>query len=298
MSTITIFSFSNLPIGDKLSSAVYQQKISISQPGIPTTNLSIAYNFIVPTSFYHISIALEIINHPGLNSDIRSALNECSSDFLFGNTAPDVQSISNQSRQATHFFSIPANDEIPAWQHMLSDYPNLGDFSKLSLNQVVFLIGYICHLEADQKWITDIFLPGFGPDADWKDFQERLYWHNVMRVYLDNQVLSALPEGIGNSINACQPKDWLPFTTQSNLQKWKTYLADQLQPGATIKTAEVFAERHNLPASEFSEIMTSEQAMDENVFTYLSRDNLATYRQELVAENVQLINQHMEINRG
>lgn len=247
----------------------------------------------MPTPFYHLSIALELQNNPAVKDDIRTALGQYSSDFLFGNTAPDVQSITDQPRQATHFFSIPALDKIPAWQHMLTDYPDLSQFSRISPNQAVFLIGYICHLEADQKWIQDIFIPHFGPDADWKDFRERLYFHNVLRVYLDNQVLSELPEDIGDKVAKCLPNNWLPFSSQEDLLKWQTYLSDQLEPGAESKTAQVFAERHNLPATEFSEIMTSEEAMQENVFAYLPKNDVINYRRQLIEDNVELINQHI-----
>ena len=60
----------------------------------------------MPTPFYHIVLAEEILDDRRLRTQFRSLLSDDLSAFLFGNVAPDVQAVSNYTREDTHFFSI------------------------------------------------------------------------------------------------------------------------------------------------------------------------------------------------
>ena len=51
----------------------------------------------MPTPFYHIVIAEEILEDSRLNATVRSLLFDCFPAFLFGNVAPDVQAVSSLS---------------------------------------------------------------------------------------------------------------------------------------------------------------------------------------------------------
>ena len=71
----------------------------------------------MPTPFYHLSLAQELLTHPSLPEPINQFLRMRRCEFMFGNTAPDVQVVSGQARQETHFFNLPilAGDR-PAWE--------------------------------------------------------------------------------------------------------------------------------------------------------------------------------------
>ena len=255
---------------------------------------ALAYNLNVPTPFYHISIAYELLEHSGLDQKIRTLLNTHSSDFIFGSTAPDVQVVSGSTREDTHFYTLPPEGSTPAWQHMLAAHPSLENDGQLLPDQAVFLAGYICHLQADEKWIFDMFIPFFGPDADWADFRQRLYLHNVLRAYMDQQVIATMPPDSGARLQASHPNNWLPFVDDSHLLEWQSYLAEQLRPGANVKTAEVFAQRQGLPPEEFTDMLNSESRMDEEIFIHLPQERLTEFRDSLVADNVKLINIYLE----
>src|SRR5512136_610137 len=84
------------------------------------------YNFLMPTPFYHLSLAEELVSHPNLQGNISQFLQAFRGGFLFGNTAPDVQVVSGQLRQETHFFNLPIQTgDRPAWELLLSDHPHL-----------------------------------------------------------------------------------------------------------------------------------------------------------------------------
>lgn len=218
------------------------------------------------------------------------------SDFLFGKTAPDVQVLSHQTREDTHFFTMPPEGSAPAWKHLMAAHPALAQATDLPPQQAVFISGYICHLQADQKWIIDLFMPVFGPDANWADFRQRLYLHNVLRAYLDQQVLADLPDDIAMQLQNSRPGNWLPFVEDHFLLDWQNYLSGQLQPGAEIKTAEVFAERQGLLPEDFTNLIESETGMDEVIFSHMSRERLTDFRHSLLAKNVQLIVEYLAID--
>jgi hypothetical protein len=248
----------------------------------------------VPTPFYHLSLAHEISEHPDLSPSLQILLQTHKGAFLLGNTAPDVQVLSGQTRRATHFFSVPTRPggQVP-WQHMLLEYPELIQPADLSPAGAAFIAGYLCHLQADWIWVLDIFQPIFGPDQIWETFTKRLYLHNVLRAYLDVKVLEVLPSEVPIQLRLTHPAQWLPFVQDKLLVKWRDFLCDQLQPGESIKTVEVFASRQDVDPGEFHSLLQSEEQMEVNIFKHLTRLQLDTYRERLVAQNVDLLEDYL-----
>jgi hypothetical protein len=248
----------------------------------------------VPTPFYHIHFALDLLKQPEMDSQARQLLERQRCHFLLGNTAPDVQVLSGDKRETTHFFALPFQANAPRpWQEIFENYPSLARASQLPESQASFVAGYLCHLQADWLWVKDIFAPVFGPTCSWSSFNQRLYLHNVLRAYLDRQVFDQLPEDIGACLLASEPRGWLPFAQDLHLVKWRNYLAEQLRPGALAETVQVFAERQGIAPKEYLSLLNSEEKMEVEVFTRLPRQRLLTYRQDLLKENVILINSYL-----
>jgi hypothetical protein len=242
----------------------------------------------VPTPFYHISLAEEILAHPALPVETRLFLSEHRREFLFGNTAPDVQVVSGQPRTSTHFFDLPLQpDEQPGWEKLLAENACLANPGDLPAAQAAFVAGYLCHLQADIFWIREIFLPVFGRRSQWDTFSRRLYLHNVLRAYLDRQILPRLT--CGAQIAAVLPNSWLPFVQDNHLVSWRDFLTSQLQPGARIQTVEVFAARQGISPEEYYALLSSEERLDEEIFNHLPRKALEDYRQEIVRQNISLL---------
>lgn len=208
--------------------------------------------------------------------------------FLFGNTAPDVQVVSGQDRPVTHFFDIPIQPGMPLpWIEMLRTYPHLA--SILPGEQAAFLAGYVCHLLADWRWVLEIFTPYFGPTCHWGTFRQRLYLHNVLRAYLDQQLISQIDPQTAAALEQVNPVGWLPFVEDHYLRQWRDLLYPQLYPGATLATVEVFAARQQVEPEAYYRLLKSEPKMEEEVFSRLPRQELETYRRRLLVESTALL---------
>lgn len=192
----------------------------------------------MPTPFYHLSVAQELLWSQQIPEAVSRLLGRYPGAFLLGNTAPDVQTVSGQSRRETHFFDVPPDPSAPLpWEQMLARYPSLGQPARFGAEQAVFWAGYLCHLQADWLWIQELYLPVFGPQAGWSDFPERLFLHNVLRSYLDTQHLGALTNnGVSARLRKAAPQNWAPFIPPEALVQWRDFLVKQLQPGGVVQT--------------------------------------------------------------
>ncbi|MCX8061469.1 MAG: zinc dependent phospholipase C family protein [Anaerolineales bacterium] len=251
----------------------------------------------MPTPFYHLSLAQEILYHPELPAATRTLLERNLGAFLLGNVAPDVQVVSGQPRAETHFFDLPLkSNALPPWQQMLKIYPNLLPNSFLSEGHQAFLIGYLCHLQSDWRWVQQIFVPVFGLHSSWGTFEQRLVYHNVLRAYLDEQILPNLQPQWGKSLELAYPYQWLPFVEDRDLIRWRDLIAEQLKPGSKIATAEMFAARQGLQVDEFVRLVHSPNILQEVIFSRLPLTQLSAFRFQVVAENVRLVQEYLPID--
>ena len=102
---------------------------------------------------------------------------------------------------------IPKMARVP-WDVLIIKNPQLGAGKSLDLVKAVFVAGYLCHLQADWFWIKEIFEPIFGPHQKWGIFSKRLYWHNILRAYLDVQVIADLPVEQMGRVGPRPPGNW------------------------------------------------------------------------------------------
>ena len=94
----------------------------------------------MPTPFYHIVIAEEILEDSRLNTPVQDLLADFFSAFLFGNVAPDVQAVASYTREDTHFFSIDNVGNNVAYKAMLSKHKELSNTRLLPSLQTFPLI--------------------------------------------------------------------------------------------------------------------------------------------------------------
>jgi len=248
----------------------------------------------VPTPFYHLSLAVELLEQPSLDGEASAFLDLYRCEFLFGNTAPDVQVISGQARETTHFFTLPLwRNKCSPWQLFMRNYPQLATPASLPPEHAAFLAGYLCHLQADWFWVRDIFSPVFGAHSRIGNREQRLYLHNVLRAYLDQRILKNLDELSGLCLQKVNPQSWLPFTDDEHLYAWRDFLSPQLEPGAAVQTVEVFASRQGIDPSAFYQMIESEEDMEYKIFKYVPRNNLENYRRRVVDENSRLMKSYL-----
>jgi len=242
----------------------------------------------MPTPIQHLVIAEQLLRDTTLPSSLRDWLLDQRAAFLFGNTAPDVQVVSGQPREATHFFEIPFRSTPQPQRALFDAYPGLAARS-ISADHAAFVAGYICHLWLDIIWVRDIYLPAFGPDARWDTMRDRLLFHNILRAWCDQNDQRQLAEDTGLALATAQPHKWLPFTADYYLRQWRDLLADQFQPGATIRTVEVFAERNKVPPNYFRHVLSTPEEMDAHIFSHAAREKIEAFYQRGHDEMAELI---------
>ena len=264
-----------------------------SKGRVKVLNWILTYNSGVPTPFYHLSLAAELLQHANLSSRVNSALSEERCAFFFGKTAPDVQTISGQPRAETHFYWIPLADQVLPWRQMLKRYPELADPADLVPAKAAFIAGCLCHLQADILWIEKISMPYFIGPAGWrKRKREKIYLHNILRAYLDEEIYPTLPTGLSICLRQVQADDWLPVVKNQDLAAWRDYLAAQLSPEGATQTIELFASRQGIPVEEFSALLHSEERLESELFSFVPKDTLVEYRDAVIAANLVLLEQY------
>ncbi len=247
----------------------------------------------MPTPFTHLATVPELFAQPGLSAALVATLTADLPAFLLGNIAPDVQTVSGQSREATHFFRVPLEPGPPAGLRLLAAHPALAQPASLpqaSAAQYAFVAGYLAHLVFDELWIALIFWPHFGPEAGWgADFRERLYLHNILRAAWDAADQARLTPAVGSTLSAAAPAGWLPFVDDHSLVVWRDWVADQLRPGAASRTVEVFTQRMNVDPQAFADLLAAPAELDRRLYAHLPPAVLDGYRAAALAASARLL---------
>ncbi|NQW22097.1 MAG: zinc dependent phospholipase C family protein [SAR202 cluster bacterium] len=145
--------------------------------------------------------------------------------FFLGSTAPDIRAMTKMPREQTHFAPLSVEEVGTGTRTMFQMHPELSE--AMSPASRAFLAGYVCHLAADEVWITSVFRPHFDTSQEESrltDNQvEANIWDRAMQLDLDRQ---ALPQISGDT----HPEKWLacsehdvsmPFFKDGLLTEWK-----------------------------------------------------------------------------
>jgi hypothetical protein len=256
----------------------------------------------LPTPIEHLIVAERILASPQLPETVRVRLD--ASDvvrgaYFFGHIAPDVQVVSRQPREVTHFFTLPPAAHQWAYSRMLAAHPDLTQPEDLSPLRTAFLAGYLSHLLLDEFWVRKVFYPIFGPHQTWEAKHERLLLHNVLRAWLDRRDLPKLRDGLGQLLRFAEPNEWLPFASDTDLSRWRDIVAEQFAPGAGIRTVEIFANRARIPDSEFLALLEP-SVMNRRVFSRVNLNELDRFNDQAVVHTLDLTVRYLDgcIERG
>ena len=245
----------------------------------------------MPTPVMHLTLAEEILRGDALPPAIRRLLTRQRGPFLLGHTAPDVQTVSGQRRDETHFYTIPPTSDVPAHETLFAAHPRLAHAATLPPAQAAFVAGYVAHLLLDELWLDDIFLRYFLPE--WSPLRESIFLHNVLRAWMDRQDQQRLDGSVATALREAEPQGWLPFVSDEHLRAWRDWLAGQLGPGHSVQTAEVFAQRMSVPVAEVEAVLRSPQRMEERVFRHIPQAALQSFHDTGYARSVALIAQYL-----
>ena len=253
----------------------------------------------MPTPFYHIATAEEILEDSRLNTPVQDLLADFFSAFLFGNVAPDVQAVASYTREDTHFFSIDNVEKNIAYKVLLSKHKELSNVRRLSPVRSAFVAGYLTHLLLDQAWIVEVFKPVFGKGVDWGEFRERLFLHNVLRTFLDQRDYDRLPSDIDQKFTLnLSTTQWVPFVDNKDLYRWYKFLLEQLTDGLSSRTIEVFAARMGVEPEDFEEILLDDALMEKKIFSRMSQISLDEFRQRALDNIIVMLNDYFSLELG
>jgi hypothetical protein len=245
----------------------------------------------MPTPITHLAQAGEILRRDDLPTATRRLLIQQRGPFLLGHTAPDVQTVSRQPRDETHFYAIPRVSDRPAYETLFAAYPTLARAEALPPAQAAFIAGYIAHLLLDELWLDDIFLRYFR--GGWGTRRERAFLHNVLRTWMDARDQQRLNSGVVTALQKAEPQGWLPFVSDEHLRAWRDWLIEQLGPGRSLQTAQVFAQRMGVPEAEMEAVLRSPQQMEERVFSRVPRAALQSFHDTGYERSVVLISRYI-----
>jgi len=232
-------------------------------------------------------LAEEMLRRDDLSPIVAEFLTEHRGAFLLGNTAPDVRSVSGQDREDSHFYTVPRSSDRRASERLLAAHPSLAHTDALSRPQTAFVAGYLAHLELDELWLDEVFQ--VFVQGSWAPLRQRLFLHNVLRTWLDYQAQGRLGCHVAQTLQPVRPQGWLAFVRDADLREWRDWLVRQLAPGERMETAEVFAERMGIPASEIDVLARSPDLMEERVFCHFSASALASFQTAGYEQSVSLV---------
>lgn len=249
----------------------------------------------MPTPIVHLALAEDLLRGDNLSPTAQRLLATQRGPFLLGHTAPDVQTVSGQQRRETHFYTLPRTGSRMAYQKLFAVHPALTRADALPPAQAAFVVGYIAHLLLDELWLVRIFQTYFHPGTCPRH-SEKSFYHNILRTWQDRRDQAHLNGNVPAALENAEPRQWLPFVRDSHLRTWRDWLVEQLQPGHTVRTAEVFAERMGIEADEMECVLASPQQMNAHVFNHVSPDVIRSFDEEGRALSATLINGYLEPN--
>ena len=238
----------------------------------------------------HLRMAERMLQHPSLDPDLARRLHASWPAFYFGSVAADYQTICQIPRAETHFYTLPPALDDQAHVVMVERFPELAHAAALTPDRAAFVAAYSAHLMLDLRWYHGVLQPYFLQPQGWPaDHHARFLVHNILLTYLDRQAYEALPPSAGATLDGVRSDHWLPFAADADLGRWQHMLVRQLQPGAAIKTIEIYAGRLKMTPREFTERLQDGAWMDTQVFRRVPLAAVETLLTAAVGESIDLI---------
>lgn len=247
----------------------------------------------MPTPFMHLAVAeqiLVVLEGMGENGRFLSHhLTQHWPAFYLGSVAADLSTVSELSRDTTHFYTMPPLPDVQAYPEMLAAYPTLSNPSQLAPDHAVFIAAYAAHLLLDLIWLREIVYPFFVQQAKWENRKQGQLVHNILLTYLDQLAQATLPETAVYTLAAARSQQWLPFAPDTDLNKWQAMLVAQLQPGAASETVNIYAERLGMTPTLFAASLQDPAWMETHVFDKIPVANVQAILQDAVPRSIAVI---------
>jgi hypothetical protein len=216
----------------------------------------------------HMAVAHRLRDDTSVSSAVRERIAAHWGAFLLGNIAADARVSSGLQRRDTHFFDYQPVLKPSPHTVMLATHPELRFSAVSNAARQVFIAGYCAHLAMDEVWCTDMLYPLFD---DWGSPRLRFEMLHMLLGALDERDYLALPRSDFEPLYNTQPENWLPFMTDADLIGWRNVVAEQIAPGASSRTFEIFSGRIQRSVADLAAFIHDEEEMQRNLWANVSR---------------------------
>lgn len=202
----------------------------------------------MPPLYFHLAVA----NEAAKRIESTVVKNNVSS-YLLGATLPDIHLITDGRREMTHFFSLNKTPPFDSIRSLFMAHPELIKNSHLDDSSRVSLAGYLSHLITDEVWITDIYLPYFGPDSPLSSDPMANILDRAFQYELDCQ--ERLNKKAMDEIKPriCERLDIkVSFIDPANLMQWQDFICHLTERVPSWEGFVSYAERFLLPLNKVS----------------------------------------------
>ena len=147
--------------------------------------------------------------------------------FYLGSTSPDIRAMTKWPREQTHFAPLSVREVGTGARTMFRNYPELADGTARSLATRSFLLGYVCHLAADEVWITTVYRPNFDTASQdtrlTGDQVQADIWDRAVQLDLDRLSLPDVrgPMNAGQAVSCGDTGVSVTFFEDGLLSQWK-----------------------------------------------------------------------------
>ncbi len=233
----------------------------------------------MPTPFSHMVAISHLLTDPDVPPDVREALAEQRPAFVLGSVAPDARPDAEDPRLATHFYSYMRPFDKAPWRIMLDEHPQLAPPQGVAHR--AFLAGYVAHLAMDEVWTVDMLAPHFA-NGDWGDgIKERFFVLHLLLIDMDDRDALRIPAWAPDALQRAAPTDWLPFIPQDVLVDWQQLIGQQIVPGGSSKTLEIFGGRVDREPEQLRELVDDADWMQRELWAHVSPAVLTSVEQEM-----------------
>ena len=147
--------------------------------------------------------------------------------FYLGSTSPDIRAMTKWPREQTHFAPLSVREVGTGARNMFDNYPELMADTEQSLATRTFLLGYVCHLAADEVWITTVYRPNFDTTSSdtrlTRDQVEADIWDRAVQLDMDRLFLADVrgPLNAGHAVSCGDTDVSVAFFEDGLLSQWK-----------------------------------------------------------------------------
>ncbi len=226
----------------------------------------------MPTPFTHLEIAQRLLVDEAIPAVYRDCLRAECGAFLLGNIAADARVGNGAPRGVTHFYDYGRPIVDHPWRVMTQRNPGL--MQPHDAAHRAFVAGYVAHLSIDEAWSRNMVGPHFY-GRDWADNAFRYYMLHIILIHMDERDLLRLDDWHAPNLAQAAPRDWLPFISDDDLKAWQRLIHDQIKPGGSSRTLDIFGGRIGKTARELRAFLDSPQQMQAGLWQHIAPELLA-----------------------